>query len=269
MLNSKHLSNSILIFSSIIGIILCNVINKNSEKPFIFVSKQNSSMNLDNKVFNYFHFGQKRLISSLLWVATILESDIEHYKGKNLNSWMFLRFDTISKLEPKFLETYNFGGPYLSIIKDDISGASKIYKSGLLIYPNNYQLLKNSAYHFYFEAMEYDFAKFVFNKLKNHPEVNPLLLTSLARIESSQGNIEDSFQVLWSIYLQIKDKNNDLAAKIYTFLYSIRAESDLECLNKNGKNCYKKDFNGDGYLVDKNGKYFSKQSWIPFRIKKK
>ena len=102
MKNSKHISNGLLYLIMGAALVSSWHISQKIEKPALFVSKQQSSFNVDNKFWSNFHFGQKRLISSLYWIATILESDHEHYKGKNLNSWMFLRFNTISGLEPNF-----------------------------------------------------------------------------------------------------------------------------------------------------------------------
>lgn len=269
MRNSKYINNIIFTSSILFSLGLANYISSQSTKPPIFISRQNSSINFDKKVWDLFHFGQKRLISSLYWIATILESDVEHYKKKDLNSWMFLRFETITFLEPKFLETYTFGGPYLSIIKDDIPGASLIYQKGLEHYPSNYQLLKNAAFHFHFEAEDYVTAARVLKLLKAQPNVNPLLLTSLARIESSQGNLDNAFIVLSEIYNQLKVKNNPLAYKILSNLYAIKAEKDLECLNLEKNNCNHTDLSGNKYFKNNLGKYVALESWSPYRIKKK
>ncbi len=267
--NSKHLSNLLLIFTATMGLVFCNIVTRDFEKPFIFISKQNSSVNLDKKFLNYFHLGQKRLISALFWVSTILESDVEHYKGKDLNSWMFLRFETISLLDPNFLETYSFGGPYLSIIKDDIEGASQIYKKGIAIYPQNYQLLKNAAFHFHFEAENYIESYKVLNLLKKIPNINPSVLSSLARIESSKGNLESAFTLLLDIYNQLKEKNNPLAEKIFNDLYSIKAEQDLNCLNSLSSECKKTDLLGQSYIKRADGKYYAVKQWLPYKIKKR
>ena len=65
------------------------------------------------------------MISSLLWTHTLLFSDYEHYKNDDLDSWMYLRFNTITDLDPRMYEAYNYGGQYLSIVKDDVFGAKK------------------------------------------------------------------------------------------------------------------------------------------------
>jgi hypothetical protein len=236
--------------------------------PVIVISKQQSSLNLNTNFLNYLNFGQKRFYSSLFWISTILEADQEHYKSRNLNSWMFLRFKTISQLEPKFYETYNFGTLYLSIIKDDISGASYLYSKGLEIYPNDFYILKNASFHYYYEAQNYLKANAVLNRLKKHPKTTPIMLATLARIETQNGNAEDAFQILMDAYNSVKDKDNFLAQKIGSYLYAIKSEKDLHCLNLKKSNCDILDFEGNPYkLVGK--EYKALKKWEPFRINKK
>jgi tetratricopeptide (TPR) repeat protein len=266
---SKYLINFLwigLIGSSLSG---AYFIARNIEPPIINVTKQQSSLNLDNNFLRYLNLGQKRLYSSLFWISTILESDQEHYKGKNLNSWMFLRFQTISLLEPKFYENYAFGGLYLSVIKDDLEGASEIYSKGLKIYPNDYNLLKNAAFHFYYEAQDYTKAEVILRQLKTHPKVNPTMISSLARIESQNGNLEDAYKIILESYNSLNDKNDFLGQKIYSNLYAIKSEMDLKCLNNHGMNCSLVDFDKNSYLKNADGIYQAQKKWIPFRIKTK
>jgi len=145
----------------------------------MFVSKQDSSINFNNNLYAYLNAGLKRFISSSIWISTILESDVEHYKSKDLNSWMYLRFNSISLLEPQFIENYRFGGVYLSIIKDDIVGASKLYRQGLAVYPDDYSLIKNASFHFYFEAKDVQSAYPLLKSSKNIQQIinSPELLS--------------------------------------------------------------------------------------------
>lgn len=245
------------------------VIAQKYEKPSLFITKQQSSVNLDETFWRFLNLGQKRLFSSVLWIATILESDHDHYKGKDLNSWMFLRFKNISTLEPLFYENYYFGGQYLSIIKDDIEGASYIYKKGLEAYPYDIPLLKNAVFHFYYEAQDYNSSLKVLKMLKQHPEVNPMMLTSLARIESQRGNLEDAFTVLKDAYDSLKIKDSFLGDKISSQLYAIRAEIDLKCLNETHEKCSPLDLEGRAYIKSEKGIYIAPKEWKPFRIRKK
>lgn len=265
---SKYIRDNTILMIALVSLSGSYFFSQKTDKPLIFIPKQVSSFNIENQFLDHFNLGQKRLISSLLWIATILESDHEHYKGKDLNSWMFIRFRTISHLEPKFYETYNFGGPYLSIIKDDLAGASYLYKKGLQYYPNDYNLLKNASFHFYYEALDYDQAYIVLKKLSAHPNTPPAMLSSLARIESQNGKLEDAFNILLSSYESLRDKEGFLAKKMREHLYAIKAEIDLTCLNSNSLNCSRKDLNNETYYLVKD-KFRARKEWVPFRIRKK
>ena len=246
-------------------------VNRKLIKPYIVIAKQDETWNLNDEMIKKFNLGFRRLESSFLWISTILESDIDHYKKKDLNSWMFRRFNSISILEPLFYENYSFGGMYLSIIKDDLTGASLLYNRGLNYYKNDFNLLRDAGFHFYFEVEDYKRAYEIYSKLKNHPKASPIIISSLARLEKSQGNSEEAFTVLLNKFMQLQDKQSFLAQKIQTYLYSLKAEIDLKCLNSkdvNMKLCSTKDFQDNDYLK-KNGSYQAILPWEPFKIKKK
>lgn len=244
-------------------------LNTQLVKPQIFITKQNETWNLNDQMAQQFNLGFKRLESSLLWILTILESDQDHYKKKDLNSWMFRRFNTISNLEPFFYENYAFGGVYLSIVKDDLPGASLIYNKGLKYFSNDYTLLKDAGFHFYFEVEDYKRAYEIYSKLKNHPKASVLVISALARLEESLGNSEAAFTLLLNKYEQVKDKNIFLAERIHNQLYSLKAELDLNCLNSKTRNkCSMTDFDNILYVID-NNIYKASKSWKPFKITRK
>jgi tetratricopeptide (TPR) repeat protein len=236
-------------------------------RPKTFISKQDSSLNLNYQFLSIINVGHKRLASSLLWISTILESDITHYKQKDLNSWMFLRFSTISKLEPKFLTNYTFGGLYLSVIKDDLEGASSIYLTGLKNYPNDFGLLKSAGYHFYFEAEDYLHATEVFKKLKNFPNLSFSMKATISRLQAQNGDLGDAYTFLKES-LEKAPEDSDLRKNIAKNLYAIKAEIDLNCLNNLKNNCENIDFNGNRYVY-KDGHYLAVNEWTPYRIKKR
>lgn len=263
---SKSISNIMGVGFVLLGLSGAFLISRTNEKPTLFITKQQSGFNIDNNFFSLFNMGQKRLYSSLLWVATILESDQEHYKGKDLNSWMYLRFLSISNLEPKFLMTYTFGGPYLSIIKDDLEGASVIYDKGLTLFPDNGKLINNAAFHYQFEKIDHNKSYKLYQKLNQLSPTNLTVISQFARLESERGNLENAFVLLSNLYKEQTDKNSALAKKIHSFLYSIKSEIDLTCLNGNKANCATVDLDNEEY-VKVGQKFKAKKTWIPFRTK--
>lgn len=263
---SKFFQQSSILLASFGLLASATYINNSNPMPHPFISKQDSTTNFKNNFFQFFNLGQKRLITSLLWISTILESDIDHYKEKNLNSWMYLRFKTISILEPLFFENYAFGGPYLSVIKDDITGASDVFNLGINQYPDDLGLLQNAAFHFYFEAHDFKRAGEIHRHLIKMPKISPVIYSNLARMEHDSGNIEDAYKILENHYNSLNDKNSRIALKIRENLYSLKAEIDLNCLNNKKHNCQKFDLDHDKYLFD-GSTFRAKKPWAKFEIK--
>ena len=125
-------------------------------KPPLKVSMQDAAINFEESFSKLATLGHGRLVGAITWVLTLLEGDIEHYKQKDGNSWMYYRFRSISIYDPLFYENYRFGGQYLSIIKDDIKGASLIYDKGLEFYPDDFELNYHAGFHYYFEDGQLD-----------------------------------------------------------------------------------------------------------------
>jgi hypothetical protein len=265
MKNANFFKNHVLLFFTVVFLSVSIVANKSNEKPFLFISKQDSSLNFNNTLLTYFNLGLKRIISSSLWISTILESDIDHYKRRDLNSWMYLRFNTISNLEPEFYENYSFGAPYLSIIKDDLEGASLLYKKGIHQFPEDYDLLKNAAYHFYFEVREMNLAYELLKKINKTPNKSPTMTGALARLQAQNGNLNEAFLILLDMQKKFPP-DSAIGKKLSEYLYSIKAELDLNCLNSDVKNCSTLDYERNPYIKTANG-FVAPRKWLPYRPK--
>lgn len=231
-------------------------LNTQTKKPKITISKQEEALNFNENFLHLLSFGQERLLSSLFWVHTLLESDIKHYKKKDLNSWMYLRFKTISVLDPYFYENYHFGGKYLSIVKDDLLGARDIYERGLEFYPNDFWLRFNNGFNYYFEMEEKEPGVRNFSVIEKHPKVAqfaPYLPTMLARMRAERGEKKLAYDMLLEVY-QNTDQESIFKERQKRRLYDLKAAIDLSCLNRGEENCDKRDFKGRPYIL-KDGEY--------------
>lgn len=237
------------------------------QKP-IEISKQESALNLQTHFLKFSFAGYKRLVADTLWITTLLESDLSHYKKKDLNNWMFLRFNSIVDLDPLFLDAYTFGGQYLSIIKDDLHGASTIFEKGLIHYPKNYSLNFNAAFLYGMELQEYKRAVELYKAIRDYPQAPKFIDSLIAKLEFEQtGDLSTAFQVLNEIYKGSK-KDQLLKEKLEKDLYAIKATIDLECLNGKKVNCERKDFYGGSYIY-RNGVFKAQQPFAPYQLHKK
>ena len=240
-------------------------------RPKVIIPKQLSSLNFDLKVLRLSSVGHNKLLSSLYWIATILESDVEHYRERDLNSWMFIRFKTISSLDPYFYQNYEFGGQYLSIIKDDILGASDLYSIGLSKYPDEFNLLRDATFHYYFEARDKEKAIPLLNKLEKHPKTPLPLYSLLARIKNEQGDTVTALNILEERIKNVKDHESQIYKVLQQHIYSLRAEIDLDCLNQKKDKCNKTDYYGYPYILQ-NNQYVAQYKWekyVPRKLREK
>jgi len=257
----------LLIFFFVISVYFSSKIGPRN----LIINKQISNINLSSDLLRIISFGNKRMFTALIWLKTLLESDHNHYEGERLNNWMYLRFDSITKLDPYFLEAYQFGGTYLSVIKDDIPGAKTIYDRGLKHYPNDYNLAFNAGFLYYFEIGDVDQGFKLLSKIQYDKQAPPFLPSLVSRIKAEQGDLANAYLLLKLAY----QKNTDprLKKRYEQSLYSLKAEIDLNCLNHKDTNkrkyCFEKDFKGNPYLLNDQGLYYSEISWRPFRPTKK
>ncbi len=263
----KVFENSKILLLAFFVLGLANFFGTKRDRPYFFISKQNSSINFNEKLILRFNLGLKRFLSSTLWISTILESDIDHYSSKDLNSWMFLRFNAIGTIDPLFYENYAFGGPYLSIVKDDLPGASYIFRKGLGFFPEDFNLLKSAGFHFYFEVGDPKTAYPLYKKLVKLAPFDPLISGVIARMEAAKGNLLDAFNMLNEMQKKF-DLSTFVGKKIFEHRYAIKAELDLDCLNRKKLNCQRLDLEGNPYVYTSRG-FLALKVWSPYRPKGK
>ena len=245
-----------------------HVLDRKAQLPPIEVDMQQSAVNIDRNILTLFAMGNKRLLSSILWVHTLMESDLEHYKKRDLNSWMYLRFDAITDLSPRFYEAYLYGGEYLSVVKDDTWGAKKIYEKGLMQYPDDFYLNFYAGFHYYYELGDPKEALVRYNRIVNDPlvpKVASWLPSLVARFNAAHGSLETSLQIIRTAWEQAPE-DSPLKTRFDQSMYAIKAEMDLNCLNqKKDARCSRTDHHNQPYLMDEGGRYHAREEWLPFR----
>ncbi len=239
----------VLLFLAAILFVTAGTLNNVSPKPKIVLTKQSTALNINQNVLLFFSIGNKRLISDLLWVQTLLESDEVHYNKKDLNSWMYLRFMSISALDPEFYENYLYGGLYLSIVKDDVIGANEIFEKGLLHYPEDYKLNYYTGFNYYFEQGNFEEGLRYLEKVQNHPDAAPFLRLIVAKLKyQTTGTLEVALEFLKHEYEHGTEPN--IKKKLLYDILTVQTEIDLKCLNSGNKNCNKKNLRDMDYIFD-------------------
>ncbi len=174
----------------------------------IDLSAQEKKISLSSQFLKYLNLGQKRLISSIIWIETLMNADTEHFdESSGEHSWLFYRFRGIVTIDPKFYEAYLYGAKYLSIIKDEPKGAQIILDKGLAVYPNDYRLHYYAAYNQYIELNNSAKSLKHYHFLVNHPKSknHPIIHGIYARVLAQEDSKEDAYFVMYNMYQQLED----------------------------------------------------------------
>lgn len=266
MKTKKIISIGVQVIIVFIFFVTINLLYIPTKKPKLIIDLQKEVVNINPDFVKVISLGQNRLISSFLWISTLLKADLKHYEKDDYNNWMFLRLKLVTALSPMFYQGYLYGGVYLSIIKDDEIGAKYIYDKGIEKYPYDHPLLFNSGFHHFSELSDYPAAISLFQRALDNGATQPFLPTLLARLKSGEGNLIDARYLLLNT-LKTTPKRSPIYKKIILALYAINAELDLECLNSSKLNCSSNDYFGNRY-IQTNGKYLAVKEWQKYRIKK-
>lgn len=235
-----------------------------SKKPVIVISSQESALNLNQNFIKFLSLGNRRLISDVIWIQTLLEADMERYTGQDLGNWLYLRFLTISELDPKFYENYQYGGIFLSIIKDDLEGAADLYERGLKIFPSDYKLNYQAGFNYYFEMGDYENGLRLLKKVEHHPDANQMIKFLISKLQFESDRNFDLTIAFLKLTLE-STKNPTIEEKLKADIYALTAERDLECLNSNAKQCSRTDTDGKPYQFT-NGQWIAGKVFLPYRI---
>jgi hypothetical protein len=183
------------------------------KKPIPNIAESAKRISINSNI-SYLNFGQKRHLFSWLWIETLLFADIAHYQGRPLENWLYQRFKSILTLDPNFLFGYQFAGLYLSVISDDIAGATSIYNMGLAKFPEDYVLNINAAVHFLKEEKDLVATERCLRKILSHPDFPPELIGLWATVKLKMGESKDHvIQALEDLYLTIPSVDAKAAIK--------------------------------------------------------
>jgi hypothetical protein len=236
-----------------------------TKKPLIKISKQDAALNINKDLLVFFSLGNRRLFADLVWIQTLLESDLEHYSNRDLNNWLFLRFMTVQALDPNFYENYLYGGQFLAIIKDDLEGANVLYKKGIERFPEDFKLNFQAGFLNYFEIGDFKKALYYLSKIENNSQSPVYMKSIISKLKYSLSHdLEATFKLVLLNYQTTKDEK--LKERLSKDLYAIRAEIDLKCLNEGKANCSYKDIKGDPYIKKEDG-FHAPQFFLKYEIK--
>ncbi len=153
--------------------------------------------------------GLRVSIANLIWVDLLYKSDIRHDSDF---STFYRAARAILELDPKNYMSVWFSALYLSVIKDDISGASRIFRDAVDalekdVWVNTH--LKGSiyfayGYHLLYEEHNLPLASKYIRLSAEQPSASLLSKRMAETLSTERGQIEVGFRVLNEFYRRVK-----------------------------------------------------------------
>jgi len=130
----------------------------------------------------------------MFWVRLIQEIDYKE-SAPTSKGWEYRMLDTITTLDPRYKIVYRAGATVLSVVVQDVQGATALYEKGVKQFPDDWSLLYRAGYHSLFEEKNCVRAAELLNQAVAHGA--PSWLSSLvSRLYEGSGQYEIARGVL-------------------------------------------------------------------------
>lgn len=178
------------------------------------------------KEIKYISMGHNNTMADLFWLRTLQDFGVcdQKQKGNNLapdgkrmgkdrtpscsKGWMYRMLDLVMELAPKFYMAARTGPLSLSVIADDIDGATLLFEKAMLAFPNDWVIMYRAAYHYMMELEDKQRASDLFLEAFKYgaPEWTPLLA---AKLQQKSGQYAVANLILQEfIKGDLQDKKN-------------------------------------------------------------
>lgn len=98
----------------------------------------------------HFHFGYREAIADSLWIRVVQDFDYcESEVAKKVcksEGWVYHLLDEIGDLSSDFWTVHYFGPLMLTVVVNDMGGASKLFDRSVKLYPTDWHILYAAAY---------------------------------------------------------------------------------------------------------------------------
>lgn len=93
----------------------------------------------NEKLLNHFTGGMSSVIADLLWLRCIQYTS-KHFRGDHKFTWLDHMANTITRLDPYFVDVYRYGGIFLASLKADSDASIELMKQGYRNNPKAWEL---------------------------------------------------------------------------------------------------------------------------------
>jgi len=228
---------------SIIGLALLvtlgagqNILNSaaQSELAFIPNPSQYIGISLDPRIIKRL-LGLRMVFADLIQIDTFIKADMTHEDRPYTT--LYRAFRNVIMLDPDNVESYYLAGLYLSVIKDDIKGASAILRDGARYIDatgrdsgDGWKIMYTLGYNLMIEEGEVVEGAEWIQKAASSPHSSLVVKALAKRVSTEQGRLEIASRVLQDVYRNLTKP--DEKKKIEHKLTLIAAQQELLDLNE-------------------------------------
>lgn len=190
-------------------------------------------LSIDPRIVRRF-LGVQLVVADLLWIDTLIKADIARATAPF--SDIYRAFRKILQLDPDNLNAYYVAGLYLSVIKDDVRGATEILRAGMQ-YIESSKYGRHSwiipftlGYNLMFEEHSFDEGGKWILRAGETPGAPPYVRALAARASTEQGRLEIGARILSDFYRHVSDP--DQRTQIERKMLEIAARQEVLELNE-------------------------------------
>ena len=138
-------------------------------------------------------FGAKEQVADSLWLRAVQDFDYCEQPTGHLqcisHGWLFHLLDILTNLSPHFHVAYAMGGLALTVIVNDIAGASIIFDKGVKAFPHDWVILSRAAYQAIYEEKNNAKAAGLLKRAGENGGPGWYFMLA-SRLETKDGNLE-------------------------------------------------------------------------------
>ena len=190
-----------------------------------------------------FHLGYRQILADSYWLRLLQDfaycsenevrfEDTISPEGRRMGpnrkyscykGWSYHMLDIILSLAPRFHYAAHMGPLSLSVVTDDIPGATEVFKIATKLFPNDWVIQYQAGYHFFLELEDYETAIQYFEKslLLGAPRWLPLLISKLQTKAGQRLLAESTLRN----YIQSVEDNETLKQRALKKLNSLQQEN--------------------------------------------
>lgn len=188
-----------------------------TSKPSLYSSVEESQPRLvAPENMNLFSLGYSQILADSFWIRIIQDFDFCENRPKGVydprkfkceKGWVFQMISSVIELDPLFRQAHLYGALMLTVIVNDIEGASAIFDKATARFPTDWEILYAASYQAMVEEKNLPKASRLLNEAGQHGA--PVWTRSLAaRLQQKAGQLELAKAILESAVNNATDEHS-------------------------------------------------------------